>query len=309
MKKFLSKSALFFLPLLLVAIILEVLLRHIPNDYLYKREYLDKYSNNIEILFLGSSHTFNGINPDFITGNAFNASHISQTIDYDYEILKKYENNWKLLKYIVLPIDYYTLFQRLSNGIEYWRVKNYVIYYDMNKEHRFTDNYEIFTLNSVNRLISIYSYYFKNQSRISCSKLGYKNSDRIRNANYLEITGVTAAKRHNISDEKSFEQNIIVLENLIEFAEKYEIKILFYTSPAYHAYVSNLNKNQLEITKKTINDIVEGNSHCFYYNFLEDSSFYVSDFHDADHLNSFGAKKLSLKLNEILDNLKKKTNP
>ena len=77
-------------PLLLGALILEVLIQNIPNEYSYKKSYLDSNSNEIEVLFLGSSHVYYGVNPEYISANSFNASHIAQTLDYDYAILKKY---------------------------------------------------------------------------------------------------------------------------------------------------------------------------------------------------------------------------
>ena len=95
MKTFLKKTIFFLLPLVIFIISMEPLLRNIPNDYNYKKNYLMNNSNKISKLFLGSSHTYNGINPDFISGNAFNGSHISQSIDLDYEIIKKYKNNWE----------------------------------------------------------------------------------------------------------------------------------------------------------------------------------------------------------------------
>jgi len=40
---------------------------------------------------------------------------------------------------------------------------------------------------------------------------------------------------------------------------------------------------------------------CIYVNLLDDPDFIKDDFHSADHLNEAGAKKLSLKLNEIIN--------
>lgn len=302
MRTFITRISLFLLPLLAITGLLEFSMKQIPNDYSNKRRYLDSNSNNIEIIFLGSSHTFFGINPKFITGVAFNASHVSQSIDYDYAILKKYENNWEKLECIILPIDYFTMFSRLSTGIEAWREKNYILYYDINKNSNLTENSELFTLGLSNTLKRIYSYYFDITSSVSCSKLGF--GKKILKAKNLELSGIIAAKRHTILDENCFELNLKILQELIEFATKNNMKILFYTSPAYHTYVSNLNKTQLKMTINLINELVKNNSNCYYYNLLEDDSFDEQDYSDADHLNEIGAKKLSLKLNDIINEIK-----
>src|SRR5271157_1481724 len=105
MSKFISGVLMFLAPLFLLGVSMEILLRNIPNDYTYKKGYLDERSDNIEVLFLGSSHAFFDINPVYIKSNSFNASYVSQPLDYDYEILKKYDGHWSRLRTIVIPIS------------------------------------------------------------------------------------------------------------------------------------------------------------------------------------------------------------
>ena len=109
MKKFLIKVCLFTVPFILFLLITEYLLRNIPNDYSYKNQYLEKNAKNIETLFLGSSHAYYGINPEYYSGNSFNASHISQTIDLDYKLIKKYAQDFNKLQYIVLSTTFHYL--------------------------------------------------------------------------------------------------------------------------------------------------------------------------------------------------------
>ena len=94
---------------------MECLLRQIPNVYRFKRNYLDTNSDKVEILFLGNSHSYFGLNPEYTEKRSFNAGHVSQTLDYDLEILKKYENKWENLEFIVIPISYFTLFDKMSD--------------------------------------------------------------------------------------------------------------------------------------------------------------------------------------------------
>src|SRR5690606_14956820 len=94
----------FSIPILLSLLFLEVFVRQIPNDYSYKRDYLDKNANLVETLFLGNSHIYFGINPEHMGPNTFNGAHISQSLDYDYKILSKYQDRWKELKFIIIPM-------------------------------------------------------------------------------------------------------------------------------------------------------------------------------------------------------------
>ena len=282
---------------------MEPLLRNIPNDYNYKNNYLKNNSNKISKLFLGSSHTYYGINPDFISGNSFNGSHISQSINLDFEILKKYKNNWDELEYLIIPIDYFTLFSRLRTGIEYWRVKNYNLYYDIQMSNKLSENSEVLSINVNSNIRRIGSYYILNKIPITCSELGYGNIN-VKSKDLVE-TGKTAALRHTTKDFSKLNESIKILEEILDWASKNNTKIIFYTTPAYTTYVSNLNASQLELTMNTIKKLVENNTNCSYFNLFEDSDFYASDFSDADHLNQEGAKKLSLKLDELISNISK----
>lgn len=275
---------------------MELMLRQIPNDYSYKHKYLTDNSNNINKLFLGSSHTYYGINPEFITESSFNASHISQSINLDYEIIKKYK--WNELEYIIIPIDYFSLFSSLSSGVEYWRVKNYNLYYNMQLSNKLSDNSELMSIGLEPNIKRIISHYLSNNSSITCSELGFGNKHT--KSKDLLVTGKTAAIRHTKKDLSKLDGSLLILNEIISFASKNDIEIIFYTSPAYKTYVSNLDQNQINLTIKTITELTEKNSNCKYFNLLEDSNFYSSDFRDADHLNLNGAKKLSLKLDKLI---------
>ena len=92
MKLFVNKTTLYLFPILILLLLIEVLTRAIPNDYTYKRDYLNNNSNIIRVLFLGNSHAYYGVNPAYINQNSFNAAYVSQSVNYDYQILKKYKD-------------------------------------------------------------------------------------------------------------------------------------------------------------------------------------------------------------------------
>lgn len=285
---------------------MEPLLRNIPNEYKYKSAYLDSNSNKITKLFLGSSHTYFGVNPDFIKGKSFNAGHVHQSIDLDFEILRKYKNNWNDLKCIIIPIDYSSLFVDKSNRDNFnWRKKYYNVYYDMDISNSLSENSELISHEFRGGLIKIFSYYVLRDNYTSWSKLGYGYFEGVNSRvnSDLSITGINAAKRHTCSDYSVLDSNIHVLDSIIEFATANNIDILLYTSPAYKTYVSKLDKNQLDLTINTVSKIANDNINCTYVNLLEDKHFLPNDFRDADHLNQNGAKKFSIIIDKIINNL------
>jgi len=299
MKKFLQYISMFLLPIILAGIIFEVLIRRIPNDYGYKKSYLDHHAKEVSTLFLGSSHVYYGIDPKYIK-SSFNASYISQSFDYDLEILRKYQNQWTNLKYIVIPVDYFSFYGRLENSPEAWRAKNYRIYYDINTDHKFFNDTEMLSNKLGINLSHLYSYYLKGENDISCSSLGWGSSYKAINHKDLIKSGTAAAARHTAKDNLQYATNLHLLDEIVEFGERKHIKILLFTSPAYRSYVSHLSKQQLNTTLSTIKKLNNKHHAIRYYNLLQDTAFQEQDFYDGDHLNEIGAKKLSLKMNVLL---------
>ena len=306
MKKFIFRIFLFLLPFFVFSIVLEYFLRSIPNDYSYKKNFLDKYTDYIEILFLGSSHTYYGINPYFIEGFAFNASHVSQTIDLDYKIISFYSNRFNNLSFIVLSVDYFTLFSRIADDIESWRVKNYNIYYSFNLSKNIKYNYEMLSFDLKTNLNRITSYYLNGKDNLTCSKLGYGNIEKTKFD--LITTGKTAADRHTKINKEYFNESVNIIDNIIKYAKSEKIVVILYSSPAFFTYVENLEKEQLLLTINTLKAISENNANCYYFNFLQDNSFTEIDFRDADHLNKLGAIKFSKMFNSKILEIKNEIN-
>lgn len=278
---------------------MEFLLRNIPNDYSYKRSYLDKHAAEIETLILGSSHAYYGLNPAFFSGKAFNASHISQSFDYDYALFEKYQVNFKKLKTIVLPISYFSLFGKVQEGSESWRVKNYTIYYGINGSKSISDHSEVLThafKMNVERLIS---FYLNGESAISSTNLGWGTRRKSDVAKDLIETGNLASQRHtksNLHGKKFstiFRENNDILNRLVADCKRKNIRLVLVTTPTYKSYYDRLNREQLSLTIEKAKRLELENLNVKYFNFLCDNRFEVQDFYDADHLSAKGAEKLS----------------
>ncbi len=306
MKRFATKSIYFILPLIVIAILMEILLRAIPNDYLFKKQYLDNHSSEIETLILGSSHSFFGFNPEYFSSNTYNASYISQSLKYDYAILKKYQDQLKNLNNIILPISYFLLYEKIEAGVESWRVKNYIIYCGLDSANSLKDYSEVLSMRlniNVKRLVS---YYILGNPAISCTKFGWGTDYNSKNARDLAETGKIAAERHTRDNIKStysqqiFNENILILNSIIQWGKNNNVKILLLTPPAFESYRMNLNPEQLDITIKTTTEICSKYDNCIYQNLLGDSNFVATDFFDADHLSEIGAKKLSEFIDKII---------
>lgn len=304
MKQFLKKVGLFLLPLLLLGLIAEVLLRRIPNEYAYKSEYLDKHADSVNILFLGSSHSYLGINPEFIHGNSFNAAASSQSIDYDLRILQKYDSKLKNLKYLVVPVSYFTLFTDLSEAPESWRVKFYTIYYGIHSSSRFNDYTEMLCGSLELNTKRLIRYYALKRNLLECNSLGWALP--FHEKKDVPSSGVEAARKQTVAGRHLFSKHQEILSSIIGIAAKHHATVILFTAPGYKTYYNNLDTNQLNTTLKTVETMVMNHPNVQYYNLLRDSSFTEEDFYDGDHLNQFGARKFSMKLDTLIQHLEEK---
>ena len=308
MKRFILKTLLLLLPVVVTAVSMECLLRHIPNDYVYKKNYLDKHSDEIQILILGSSETYFGINPDFFSQKTFNAAHASQTLDFSYEIFNKYQTGFNDLKVIILPITYHTLWDKLENSVESWRVKNYAIYYEIDTKS-LTDKSEVLNGKLGINIQRLFDYYVKKKHETYWSELGWGTSFKAENTDDLGESGRGRALYHTYaidSKEKMeiFADNLEILNSFSEYCKRKNAVLILITPPTYSAYRDNLNEKQLHQMIDTVTDFTKEHSNCIYINWQEDSDFTAEDFHDADHLDENGTKKLSEKMVLYIDSLR-----
>lgn len=301
MKLFLKYLIIFFLPIIIVGIFCEVLLRQIPNDYSYKDSYLIENSNNIKTLFLGNSHIYFGVNPEYFKSKSFNLAHTSQSLDYDLALLKKYSKDLKKLENIIIPIDYFTLRSNLASGVESWRMKNYAIYYGITKSYKPKYLAEIFANKLSTNIERIASFCIYEENRINCNSLGWGMTYNSKGNKDLLLTGKTAADRHTLPDTALFASNLIILDEIIAVAKAKKCKIFFVMCPVYSTYVKNIDQEQLKETKMVVDQLLKAHNNVKFFDLLTDPTFIKEDFYDADHLNEIGAKKFTLKMDHLIN--------
>jgi hypothetical protein len=299
MKKFILKYIIFVLPILIPLVLLEVCIRNIPNDYSYKNHYMSSHAASIETLILGSSHTYLGVNPEFIDSKSFNLSHLGETIEYDVRLFDKFKANLENLKIVVLPISYYHLYNR---GINKRWIKNYNLYYDFNDTDFLVDNLEVLNENWIDLIKDSYSYYYLNKPSpyLKLNTLGWLEKMKANVEDY-NLISKKMAKLHTKTNFTALEYNISVLEAFSLECQKMGVEVLFVTLPVHSTYKKALNVEQLKLTRSSAQGIASDFNNVGYYNFMDSELFEESDFRDADHLNALGAEKFSIILNDIIN--------
>lgn len=315
MKKFILEITFIFLfPILCIAVVAEYSIRSIPNDYSYKNQWMEKNCKSINILCLGPSSVLFGLDPTYFDKKAFNGAHVSQSLNYDNFIFNKFIKQMDSLEYLVLDIDYWSPFSSLETSEEWWRAKNYNIYYGCEyHKGEIKYNYELAMHNlntfksAANGLLAVIG--FENFSNINTNKLGFGINYSSKNKRPNWNNGKTEALRHNlwIKEEEHLSlinTNKIYVDDILKKCAAKKIKVLIINTPTCVTYQNNLNTNYLKKKKDFCKSFEQAYNNVIYLDFSDDKRFFDEDFFDGDHLNEIGAKKFTLIINKQISELK-----
>jgi single-stranded DNA-specific DHH superfamily exonuclease len=114
-------------------------------------------------------------------------------------------------------------------------------------------------------------------------------------------------KEENIPEfTRRFEQyvieNIQYVQDVINDCLRRDVKVILLTIPTYKSYFELLDTNQLTEMEEVCKMFAEQYENVEYLNYLKHSDFTEEDFYDADHLNEYGAEKLTKMLDEYIMN-------
>ena len=303
MRKLLIHISLFLIPIFLVWVLAEIFYRKIPNNYTFKHEQISINKNDIEVLVLGDSHTFFGINPEWLSRKTYNLSNVSQTIYFDKLLFEKHINHLPKLKYLVLPVEYTTLSQADNTQEDIWRKYFYNAQMDLNVPLIKWYNPKKYSLALVRRFDKTYNSfkdYRSEGSLISCDSSGWGNA-YLSTMDSLEMQRISniIAKKHE-DGSMDFSLNTERIQAIIDLCKIKNIEVLLVNMPVFSGYLNRLNPAKLRGIEINCEALTNNNSNVTRIDFLRDSRFRMNDFRDPDHLNAQGAKTVSLLINEYL---------
>lgn len=300
MKRFLKTILLFLLPVICCLCILEYAMRCVPNGYSYKNQWLTENINRVYIWTFGSSHGIYGISPRYFSKPAFNSAHVSQPLKYDAFIFYKFVDRADSLEWVVLPISYFTLTSKMEDSDEWWRIKNYCIYYDC-PYHKWEPKYHFEVIGNpltfYKQIERVVRYRTKGENDNSCDSLGFSlgYSKQDRGDNWY-MDGKQRAKAHTKDLAKSqsvIHENIGYMKSIIETCAEKQVKVLIITTPVCSTYYDCVDSVQYALMIETCESFARQYNHVQYLNLFKDSRFVEDDFHDSDHLATEGAEKLT----------------
>lgn len=285
-----------FLSVLLAVYIME-------NDLVYssKRNLFESEKNNIECLITGSSHTNFGLNPNLFPIKTINIAEVSKPLKIDIKIIEKYINQLKKLKFVIIPIDYFSFSytgERESFSKKYYYHWNLI---DKFTTNNFFSNIHFFNCGCFSGLKEI----FRNHSNNSL--MGYA-------PHFGEFSSVSNIEQFKLSKHKieiwhqyftdtleSYNTKMSIL-NLILQLNKKNIKTVLVTMPVSRTLQKFYNKNIMNQNALLLESILSQTG-AIYINLLTYKVFENDAlFFDCDHLNNNGANIASNIIKNIILN-------
>ena len=297
MKKFVLLNVLILILIISVFFIIELLLSLTPNQWKQANDYLDKNSNNLEVLILGNSYSHFGVNPDYIELGSYNAAHPSKHHYYDFLTYNKYETNFDSLKVVVMPASYNKMVND-SLGIQfnysYFGAHNYVIDYGIEEFSSFKHKFRVLNIPPKSATKSIIKF-IANKNTTSVSNLGWGNTYKSTKIFYPKKTYKYNADFVLSNSIFSFKKKEII--NFTKNLRNKGVKIIYFTPPFCEGYLSSIN---FEVKNKVTDFFIDLEfkfDNVVFIDFNKNSIFKYEDFWDDTHLNEIGASKLTKLLN------------
>lgn len=265
----------------------ETVVRSTPNPYKIKREAIRRYGKETETVILGDSHPFFGIIADSLP-RTLNLAMSSQTLEYDYLVLKRHVDSLPHLKRILLGLDVRNLhdtpFKRGKSPEETY----YRIYLGIDKYPEWApENMELFQFTSYKRK---FRHALAGGPFPLATEKGFALWDAAPRPDSLAFERLAPGRNASLNTKtaKDAETNIRDLDSILALCRKRGIEVVALAVPVTPAYTRNLAPGLQPHT-----DSVVRSRNIPYHDFSRDSRFHTDDFFDSDHLNDAGALKFT----------------
>ncbi len=307
--KFALKVVLFTIPWVIAWGVLEHKLAGIPNSYTKKRHNLEQQTDSIQALFLGTSHTYHGVNPDYFSCYGYNLADYLQTIYYDKRLTLKYIDKMPRLKVVAIEVCYFSLYYQIRHHpVESWRDYFYSQYWGINyKDLPPWDmkRYSKVALYTPDKVREYLREGFRVDLAPGLTHKGYMPLDSLpAGKQNLMLTVEEGEKRIKLwqqtIDTMQFAAIAADLEDFVKELRARKIEVIFLNTPALPVIIQLCDAARIQKNKATI-DAMCTKYNCRYFDYFTDTRFGEHDYSDVDHFNVAGARHFSEVLNaEVL---------
>ena len=299
MKKFLFRLLCFSLPLLVAMGALEAWLESAPNVARDKHRWMTEHSRAVGTLVLGHSHNFYGIRPEFLGPGGYNLALPSQTYRYDYCLLTHYPMD--ALRTVILNYDYFQLWEDFERQPdERFQAMRYRIYMDCDVHPRLSwYGFEVLCPPLVRKKLLDSG----EAQAAHCDSLGWGTEYSLESRPADWDNGALRAEGNTRHDSTITLLNEQILDSLFAHCRRRAIRVVMVNTPTTPLFRRHEDPRQLALNRRVLANLLRRNPEVTFLDYEADSAFTADDFFDADHLNQYGAKKLTLMLRDTLNSL------
>ncbi len=307
MKTFIKKTLLFIVPLFVIGIGIEIMLRNVPNPYTFKRSIIEENLSEIKHLCLGSSVMNNGFDPSYFADSSFNFSFGGQWLRYNYSLLDKYIDSMPNLENILLGVCYRTMWedelQPVTGETEDDMITYYNLYLNLTENTSWI-HYSEFLSTGHLAFKKFTKHYISNKQTVMCDSLGLdhaKDGMKEDEKKYGELEDMVDkhTKYYYKSATEVYLRNIKYLEQIAQLCHENSVNLHIVIPPSLDEYCTLADSSQLQLMYSALDKIDEYKNNVYVHDYFSDNRFTDNDFYDGNHLrSSVGA----IKFTKILSN-------
>lgn len=308
MKRFLKHVALFSSFLVIVVVVMEIMLRQIPNPHAFKRGLIESKGKDVKNLIIGSSVSNCGIDPNYMADSTLNLSVSAQWIRYNQKVLEKYIDQMPHLKNVIWGLCYHSLWVDDKEEVDKGDVVYHHIYWDIYNEEitpphslsKILYNSELLSTGSV-ACKKWMKYYIQHRMTMMCDSSGLDNGFSLENRNSIwKERLLRKVKEHTVRDteesRKMFRENLLRMHQVAQLCEERGVSLHLVLCPLYEDYYERADKRQVAKLREAVQDVAAHNGGVYVYDYLCDGHFEEDDFFDGNHLTSDGGSKKFAKI-------------
>lgn len=306
--KLIGKAALLATPFLLLLAVSELWTGWDRSVYAQKKDAFTRAASQVEVLVLGSSQSYYGVDPGAIEPSTFNLAFPGQSLRYDAALLHSTIDRLPRLRVVLIPISFFTLEYELSLGLEARRACNYRYHFGVpneSPEHREeARNYFNFLLSGRQQWAGL----IRERLRSALGRAGTKSEG----IEYLDARGglLPAAEPSPTPEELKREapvvmrmhlagmhpkvtpRNVALLASLQRELAARSIRLVLFTPPVSQSYAALIEPERGLQWRGALRGLTSALG-VPYRDYLADPRFSDADFRDCNHLNQKGRRKLT----------------
>lgn len=291
MKQFLINILLFASPAIvysIIAILFMPYLISLANGPSTKQQITYSFNNaakmHYELLILGNSRTYRGLNPNLFSYTALNFSHDNDSYNQIYYKLKYLIDMKKNIKYLILGVDYFQFSFKSDT-------RNYIY-----ADYLGSDYMKDFKRNRI--FLNKVEYYLGNINPRKILLLSPKeNKPFLRNRGQYIVPGLARENDTITRSINRLEFQVKYFEKTLKLCKQKNIKVFIVNLPTRQNELNSYTATEIQDFDIFINKyLIE--KHIYYLNFSKLKGFTTKDYTDITHFNEKAANRFTEILNK-----------